>query len=69
VLTRFGNPNIEHWMPYLTNEIEPTCSDSQLSEFIDNFGKPNFICGQCPSGTNGKIVHMGQVGKKNAFNI
>lgn len=69
VLTRFDNPNIEHWMPYLTDGIDPTCSDSQLSEFIDNFGKPNFICGQCPGGNNGTIIHIEQVGRKNGINI
>jgi hypothetical protein len=69
VLKRFDNPNIEHWMPYLLEGIDPTCGHDQLSEFIANFGKPNSICGQCPSGTNGTIVHIGQVGKKNAVNI
>ena len=46
VLARFDNPNIEHWMPYLTDGIDPNCSDAQLHEFIDNFCKPNSICWQ-----------------------
>jgi organic radical activating enzyme len=69
VLARFDNPNVEHWMPYLTDGIDPNCSDVQLSQFIDNFGKPNSICGQCPSGNNGTIIHMEQVSRKNGINI
>lgn len=69
VLDRFGNPNIEQWAPYLAKGIGADCTAAELHEFIDNFGKPNSICAQCPSGASGTIIHRAQVGKKNAFNI
>ena len=48
-LERFDYPNLSMWKNYLTNGLEPDCSDSELEEFIANFGKPNKICAQCPT--------------------
>lgn len=66
VLTRFGNPNIEHWMPYLSSGISPDCNSEELDEFVNNFGKPDAICGQCPADNKGMIIHVNNVKKKNA---
>ena len=47
-LERFGNPNIKKWKNYIPNGITPNCTDTELEEFLENFGKPNRICSQCP---------------------
>jgi len=47
-LNQLGNPNIEQWKEYIPNGIGPDCSDNELEEFLENFGKPNYICSQCP---------------------
>lgn len=48
ILERFNYPNLELWKPYLKQGLSPNCSDSQLSNFLDNFGKSNTLCRQCP---------------------
>jgi organic radical activating enzyme len=48
-LSKFDNPNLEHWEPYINNGLNINCSDEELITFIDNFGKPNKICGMCPT--------------------
>lgn len=62
-LARFNNPNIEQWEPYIDNGISLDCTDVELQAFIDNFGKPNKICGQCPTENDlqSKIEHLQQV--------
>lgn len=49
ILTKFGNPNAELWQPFLSDGISPDCSDRALAAFIDNFGRSNALCKQCPS--------------------
>jgi len=62
-LERFGYPNQAEWSPYLTNGIGADCTDAELTEFLDNFGKPNQLCGMCPttSDTQSKIIHLENV--------
>lgn len=56
-LARFNFPNFEQWKPYIPRALVPTDSDQLLAEFVSNFGKPNDICAQCPTPTQGLIQH------------
>ena len=67
-LERFGNPNLFEWQSYLDHGIGHDDDDSALSRFVDNFGKPSSICGQCPSGELGTIDHTKTVWLKNQTN-
>lgn len=49
ILKRHGNPNNSQWINYITNGVAPDCSDTELMQFIANFGKPHSLCRQCPS--------------------
>lgn len=49
ILERFGNPNLDLWQPYLNTGLDVDCTDLELKNFIDNFGLPHRICGQCPT--------------------
>lgn len=49
LLDRYNKPNWEQWQPYLVPGLENTCSDSDLEQFIQNFGRPHAVCRQCPS--------------------
>ena len=57
ILERFGQPNFEEWQPYLDQGIAPDDEDSRIARFVNNFGKPASICGQCPSSDAGMIDH------------
>lgn len=65
-LSRFGYPNKDQWEPYLPTGLSIDSSDDQVNEFIDNFGKPSAICGQCPveHSAGSKIIHLDTVTKK-----
>lgn len=63
-LTRFGNPNIEKWKPYIPTGISVDDPDDVLDDFCKNFGKPHDICGQCPSDTSFSINHLHTVSFK-----
>jgi hypothetical protein len=49
VLARHGNPNIDSWRHYLVDGLDSNCSDLELERFVNNFGRPHVICGQCPT--------------------
>ena len=49
ILQRHGNPNLDLWQPYLDHGLSVDCDDSELENFVKNFGKPHAICRQCPS--------------------
>jgi len=49
LLQRFDWPNQQAWAPYLSQGIDTDCSDSDLEQFVNNFGKPHKLCAQCPS--------------------
>jgi uncharacterized Fe-S cluster-containing radical SAM superfamily protein len=66
VLSRHNTPNNELWKPYVSKGLEPNCSDAELQDFLNNFGKPNKICGQCPTANDvgSRIVHLENVFKQ-----
>ena len=37
------------WQPYLNKGLDINCSDKDLEKWINNFGKPNAVCRQCPT--------------------
>jgi sulfatase maturation enzyme AslB (radical SAM superfamily) len=47
-LVRHGWPNKRQWMEFVPQGLEAGCTDQELQNFIDNFGRPHAICGQCP---------------------
>jgi organic radical activating enzyme len=49
ILQRFDNPHRSEWDPYLETGMSWDCTDHDLKQFVNNFGKPNAICGQCPT--------------------
>jgi len=49
LLDRYNRPNWTQWQPYITPGLDSTCSDSELEQFVNNFGKPHRLCQQCPS--------------------
>lgn len=49
LLDRFGRPNWDQWQPYLVEGLRHDCAEAELQKFVDNFGKPNSLCRQCPS--------------------
>lgn len=58
-LARFNFPNLTQWQPYIPGALLSTCTNQELAEFIDNFGQPNAICGQCPTSSQGIIIKEG----------
>ena len=65
-LAKVGNPNIEQWEKYILSGLSPNCSDNELQEFLENFGKPHTICGQCPTKADTKsiLIHLENVSRK-----
>jgi organic radical activating enzyme len=49
IVERFGQPNWQEWEPYLNTGLDLSCSDLELSKFVNNFGKPHAMCKQCPT--------------------
>lgn len=56
-LARYKNPNWQDWQPYIDHGISPTDPEEAIVSFINNFGKPNKICAQCPDKQHGVIEH------------
>jgi len=52
------------WNPYTTSGIGVNSTNQEIQQFIDNFGHSNTICGQCPSGTQGQLLHKITVQRK-----
>lgn len=48
-VSKVAPQNLQHWQPYIMPGLTSTCSESELTDFIDNFGKPHVQCGQCPT--------------------
>jgi hypothetical protein len=65
-LKRFNNPNWDSWKHYVVDGITATCSNELLNQFIENFGNPHSICGQCPVEKQGAIIHLENIVQKNA---
>lgn len=56
-LKKLNYPNLNDWVPYLTNGISVTDSDEIIKDFCENFGNPHQICGQCPSNKDDSVDH------------
>jgi uncharacterized protein (DUF983 family) len=52
ILDKFNRPNYDSWKPYLNQGIDINCSDLELNNFLNNFGKPHQLCKQCPTSTD-----------------
>ena len=65
-LSRFNNPNLDHWQPFLVEGLDPQCSRESLQNFVNNFGQANKICAMCPTikDTDSQIVHFENVSIK-----
>ena len=57
-LAKFDWPNKNEWEPYLSTGIAPTDSDADILNFVNNFGKPEQLCKQCPSESGAYIDHI-----------
>jgi len=66
VLEKFGHQDNTEWLPFISQGLQPDCTDQQLQEFLNNFGRPHKICGQCPTQKDlgSKIVHLQNVHTK-----
>lgn len=54
----------KEWLPFRNYKgISPNCSDIELKNFIDNFGKPEYICEMCPgtSDSQSRLDHSTHV--------
>lgn len=61
------NQDLNAWKPYLDYQgISPECSELELTQWLDNFGKPEWICEMCPSkhDINSQVDHFATVVKK-----
>ena len=55
-LERYDYPNWEEWKPYMSEGIHWTSSSNDIDTFINNFGKPNKMCAQCPSASQSDSI-------------
>lgn len=65
-LSKFNNPNYSEWEPYLVPGLGPVCSETELQQFLNNFGKPESICKSCPTNadTQSTVIHLDNVSRK-----
>jgi organic radical activating enzyme len=65
-LTRFNDPNIEQWQPYLFDGLDSNCSELELDKFLSNFGKPHSMCQMCPTKQDSEsiLLHLDHVTRK-----
>lgn len=47
----------KHWENFVDAGIGPDSPMSDILQFINNFGKPNQICAQCPADHTAQILH------------
>lgn len=55
----------QHWKNFIDPGITPESRIEDIEKFIDNFGKPNSICAQCPQDSKFLIPHATSVFLKN----
>ncbi len=60
-LEKFGWPNKHKWIKYINRGISPDDSEYEIQQFINNFGKAESICGQCPDKKSLFINHYKSV--------
>ena len=65
-LSKFNNPNLDKWKPFLINGLDSYCSQESLQSFVNNFGKANAICTMCPTikDKDSQIVHFENVSNR-----
>lgn len=65
-LNRFDRPNWNSWQKYIDSGIGINDDNDTVKRFVDNFGKMNSICGQCPSSLHHTSIlnHTITVGRK-----
>jgi organic radical activating enzyme len=63
IVDRFSTVDTKAWKPYWDSGIDSSCDHEQLTKFINNFGKPHAMCGQCPSKQHisSKLNHLSTV--------
>ena len=49
ILKKNNQLDKQEWLPYLNKGIDFNASDIELEKWINNFGKPNPLCRQCPT--------------------
>lgn len=64
VLDHVKPDTIEHWTNFIDPGVGPDSNIEDIKKFIDNFGKPNSICAQCPDNKTYLIDHKTTVGTK-----
>jgi len=64
LLAKIGNPNQTAWKPFVTNGISVDSSDQEIQQFVDNFGRSHAMCGQCPTASQGQLLHKFTVKRK-----
>ena len=66
-LERFSWPNQQEWQQYIDDGIGVNDADADVQQFVDNFGLPARICGQCPTAadTISQLSHVINVRRKN----
>jgi hypothetical protein len=67
ILDRFKKSNSLEWAPFIVHGMTEDCSESELLDFVNNFGKPHTICRQCPTKADRQshIDHLSTVEFKN----
>lgn len=64
VLDKVNPYTREHWEEFIDRGISVDSGFEDIVRFIDNFGKPNSICAQCPETATSLIQHMSTVSLK-----
>lgn len=49
MLEKTNQKDKKEWLPYLDKGLNHDADDTELKKWIDNFGKPNAVCRQCPT--------------------
>lgn len=64
VLTKVNPVTAESWNRFLDPGILPSSDLADIQRFIDNFGKANSICAQCPQDNSALVDHRSTVSNK-----
>lgn len=68
VLNRVNPVTKSHWTEFIDQGMSVDSDIKVINQFIDNFGKPNSICAQCPDDKSCLIDHLENVNiKKTRF--
>jgi hypothetical protein len=64
LLDKVGNPDQAAWKSFVTNGIGIDSGRQEIQQFVDNFGQSHAMCGQCPTGAQGQLLHKFTVKQK-----